>query len=189
MIDNIWIRQYTPFIHSRLSKMKVMMYYGDQTTLDDLTQQVLEKAIDRQENYDPTRGNTTTWLSLIINDVVSEMKRKTRDAMTHIQKSLDNPGDWVDFDGDPDSAVDGYELLAEEDKLHADQYSFYVDNRDLVDYYINKLPPRLSAVVRFRMTEGRSHKEIAGVMNISEENSRISYKRGLDELKALIRDG
>ena len=187
IINKVWIKQYTPYIHKRLSMMKVMLYYGDQTTLDDLTQDVIMKAMAKQDKYDPDRGSTITWLSLIINDVVSEMKRKTRDAMTHITKSLDNTSDWADFE--EDETIDGHDILAQEDALYADQYSYYIDNKDLIDYHIGRLSPKLSTIVRLKLTEGYSHKEIATTMNISEENSRMMYHRGLQDLKSFVQNG
>lgn len=189
MINSAWIKRYTPFIHKKLAKMKVIVYYGDQTSIDDLTQEVIIKAIERQDKYDSDKGAIPTWLSMIINDVVSEMKRKTKDAMTHLSKSIDNSGAWSLAYADDDSSVDGHDVLAAEDALYADQYSFYVDNNELIDYHLIRLSPRLSSIVRMKLVNGLTHKEIAKVMNISEENSRISYMRGLQNLKDLVRDG
>ena len=108
MIDDNFIKQFTPFIEKRLAAMKVIQYYGDLTTVDDIVQEVFTKAIERQDKYDPEKGAITTWLSLLTNDVVSELKRKTRDAMTHIQKSIDSPTDWVDLE---DEIYTGYDTL------------------------------------------------------------------------------
>jgi len=185
MIDNNFIKQYTHYVEQRLAAMKVIQYYGSLTTIDDIVQEVFKKAIERQDKYDPSKGTIATWLSLLTNDTVSEIKRKTRDAMTHIQKSLDNPGDWLS----DDDIINGHDILAEEEALWADQKKFYLSHTGTVDAAINKLPSKLKFVVRSRMVDGLSHKEIAKVMNISQENSRIMHLRGLQELRDIVASG
>jgi len=186
MIDNNFIKQYTHYVEQRLAAMKVIQYYGDLTTIDDIVQEVFKKAIERQNKYDPSKGTIATWLSLLTNDTVSEIKRKTRDAMTHIKKSIDDPTSWVDTDGD---LYTGHDVLAEEEALWADSKKFYLENTDLVDKALQGLVARLGFVVRSRIIDGMTHKEISKVMNISEENSRIMYLRGLQELRLAIADG
>lgn len=188
MIDDKFVIKYTPYILSQLRAMKVIQYYGNETTVDDICSEVWEKAMERQDRYDPSRGSVEVWLRFLVRDVVSELKRKTVDAMKHIAKSLDCSDDWADLDDE--KGITGHDILAEEEHLFADTRRFYFDNKDLVDYYINLITDaRVQSVVRLRLIDGRAHEEIADAMNISEENSRIIYYRGLQELKAAIRNG
>lgn len=187
MITNAFIKQYTPFIEKRLAAMKVIQYYGDRTSVADIVQEVFIKAVERQDKYDPSKGTISTWLSLLIGDVISEIKRKTKDAMTHISKSLDDAGAWTNLDDD--EYITGHDVLAQEEALWSDQKRFYFDNMDTVDTALSQLPKRLEFVVVSRMIDGMSHKEIAHIMNISEENSRVMYLRGLQDLKAAVANG
>jgi len=183
MVDNNFIKQYTHYIEQRLAAMKVIQYYGDLTTIDDIVQEVFKKAVERQDKYDPSKGTIATWLSLLTNDTVSEIKRKTRDAMTHIQKSLDDPTAWVGTDED---FFTGHDVLAEEEGLWAETKRFYLENTDMVDHALSSLSDRVRFVVRSRMIDGMTHREISKVMNISEENSRVMYLRGLQELRIAV---
>lgn len=187
MIDNNFIKRYTPYIEKRLAAMKVIQYYGDRTSVEDITQEVFIKAVERQDKYDPSKGTIPTWLNLLIGDVVSEIKRKTRDAMTHIAKSLDDSGVWGGTEDD--DYVTGHDVLAQEDALWADQRKFYFENMDMINEALLQLPKRLEFVVVSRMIDGMAHKEIGRVMNISEENSRVMYLRGLQELKVAVANG
>jgi len=187
MIDEHFIKTYTPFVEKRLAAMKVVQYYGDRTTISDLVQEIFTKALLRQDKYDPDKGAITTWLSLLVNDAVSELKRKTKDAMTHIEKSLDSTTDW-NGTGD-EEYLTGHDVLAQEDRLWADQMRFYSENMDMVDAALGGLTSRMQFVVKSRLIDGMTHKEIASVMNISEENSRVMYLRGLQDLREAAASG
>jgi len=187
MIDAYFIKQYTPFVEKRLAAMKVIQYYGDRTTIKDIVQEVFTKALLRQDKYDPEKGAVTTWLSLLTNDVVSELKRKTKDAMTHIEKSLDSTTDWG---GTADEeCISGHDVLSQEDALWEDQQKFYVDHRSVVDEALGRLTARVGFVVKSRLVDGMTHKEVASIMNISEENSRVMYLRGLQDLRDVVANG
>jgi len=189
MINEKWLKQYTPEIRKQLSKTGVVSQCSNHLSLDDLTQEVIMVAIARQDKYDESRGSTATWLSLLVSTVVRDARRKTSDAMSHVDKSLDDSKDWLGFDVENDSCSNGYDVTSTEDALFSDRNGYYLDNRDLIDYHIARLPSKLGIIVKLRMVDGYSHREIADIMNISEENSMTMYHRGRQDLKSFVDNG
>lgn len=141
---------------------------------EDLTQDVFVYCFKNYDNFDPEKSSITTWLYMVTN---SRLKNYYRGI-----KGPKEPEDWMDVLEEYLSkycSTDGNEL---EESVYIQQL------RDALADGIEKLPKRQEQVVVYKYFLGKSHKEIAQILGISEGNSKIILTRALDTLREYMSD-
>ena len=135
----------------------------DQMLAEDLTSNVFEKAWRTRRSF--TGGSAKAWLYRIARTTLIDYWRK--------KKEVPDDGDIiaraVSDSAELDEALDQSMAVTEMRKALA------------------KLPPDMRQVVRCRFIEGRSARETAAQLNISEANVRVIQYRALKKLRNYLR--
>lgn len=77
-----------------------------------------------------------------------------------------------------------YELMIEEE--NPEDSLMKKEMQEVVRKAIMKLEPKERAIITLKKFENLSHKEISDILNITEENSRITLMRTLEKLKCYL---
>jgi RNA polymerase sigma-70 factor (ECF subfamily) len=126
---------------------------------EDITSMTFLKAYEKIHQFDATKGNFSSWIYTIAANTIRDHFRTT-----HHATSLD---DVWDLSSDEDIAIDvGNRVLVQEVLEHMRTLS--AQQRD---------------VLMLRLWEGRSHKEIAEILGISEATSKMTLSRSLSSLR------
>lgn len=135
-----------------------MRYMSDRERAQDMLQDSFVKLFDKIDKYDST-GNFDAWVRrLTANTCLDQLRKDKKQLMdVHI--------DDVQIDGKYSTILD---------KMGAD---------DIMEV-VMELPDGYRTVFNLYAVEGYSHKEIAEMMNISENTSKSQYSRA----KKLLRD-
>jgi RNA polymerase sigma factor (sigma-70 family) len=135
----------------------------DRHAAEDVTSQAFERAFRRRRSFDPTRGSAEAWLFAIVrNAALDELRRRKRRA------SLPH---------DPESAVAA---------VHHDAESSF--RTAVVRTAVAALEPRERDLVALRFFGGLTHREIAGVLGISESNAGTKLHRAIERLREACDD-
>jgi RNA polymerase sigma factor (sigma-70 family) len=172
VIDKQFIKEYNKHIKNRLKKLG-----GHKDDIPDLVQDVYEKALLYQDYYEEKWGSCMkTYLYFIALHCVNR-KYRGNDIMNDYV-SLDT---CTKINGED---IPMYETVVKEPDDEAD--SFYLSNTDEVRFYLDRIKESQRKVLELKLILGYNHKEIAETLQISEGNSRLLYKRGLDQFKQLV---
>lgn len=148
--------------------------------LEDIISDVMVKAIERQDYYDPEKSALGTWLYMLVNDVIYKRHQST-DALDVADIALDELSEGED--GELTSAYDGLDP----DKILDDNCShYYLKNRAKVDEALARVPNEYRRVLKRKLLYGLSHDEIADELGISVDNSRQVFSRGVAMLRAVV---
>lgn len=135
----------------------------DQMLAEDLTSNVFEKAWRTRQSF--TGGSAKAWLYRIARTTLIDYWRKKKEVL--------DDGDIIDQavsdTAELDEALGQSMAVAELQKALA------------------KLPKEMYQVVRLRFIEGRSARETATRLNISEANVRVIQYRALKKLRNYLR--
>jgi len=130
---------------------------------EDVVQDTMIKVWNRREQWDQIDSIEAFCLTICRNLSVDRMRK-----MSSQSQSLDD--EMVDA---PDNS---YSSNPEEQAMQQDRIS-------LIRRLINSLPEKQRSVMQLRDFEGKSYKEIAAVMAISEEQVKISIYRARQAIR------
>ena len=131
----------------------------DEMLAEDLTSNVFEKAWRTRRNFNG--GSTKAWLYRIARTTLIDYWRKKKEVPDDGEVIAQAVGDTADLD----EALDQRLAVTELQKALA------------------KLPEEMQAVVQLRFIEGRSARQTAARLTISEANVRVIQYRALQKLR------
>lgn len=132
----------------------------DRMLAEDLTSNVFEKAWRTRQNF--TGGSVKAWLFRIASTTLIDHWRKNKEPISADEATI---AEVASEDVALDCALD-QKLLIEQ-----------------MQTAVNKLPKSMQSVVRLRFIEGRSARETAKALHISEANVRVIQYRALKKLR------
>ncbi len=137
---------------------------GDREESEDATSVIFIKALDHLPRFVERGDSFRTWLFRIAhNEIADRHRRRAR----HADLSLDNEQDLRD----PVSLLEDAAIV--------------MDNRMRVRQTLGLLPPRERAVLELRTAE-LDTREIAEVLQISEQSVRTAQSRAVSRLRGLL---
>ncbi|MFH1462436.1 MAG: RNA polymerase sigma factor [bacterium] len=128
-------------------------------TAEDLTSQTFLKALDKISSFDKKKGSFFSWLYQIARNSVIDFYRTKKNCL--------NIEDVWDLSGNEDIERD----LDAKKKLEE------------VQKYLKRLKPEQREIVILRVWEGMSYKEIAEVVEKTEENCKVMFSRVVQRLR------
>ncbi len=139
---------------------------GDEHLAEELTQETFYQAVRSADRYDGT-CKVTTWLCAIAKNKWKEHLRR-HPSTVPLEESLLETGPGVSgmhtgADSQAASAEDAFLTKTDEIEIHT---------------AIHRLADPVREVVQLRLLGGLSFKEIAEVMDRTEEWARVTYYRG-----------
>lgn len=137
----------------------------DKETAFDATQQVFIKAMEQLKKYEFRGVPFASWLYRIAFSEVHNMFRAQKAQRT------------VNID-----SVNLYGIIEEMQESKVDEY-----HDKIADIIANELEEEDLQLIEMRFFEKRSFKEIADILNISENNAKVKTYRILDRLKKHIK--
>lgn len=128
----------------------------------DVTQETLIRLWTRRNQLASTTDAEALGLTISLN--------LSRDALTRAGRNYEQI-DNLDEDLLPDNSSNAIDNLAANDR------------RNFVHKIIDRLPPKQKALVQLRDIEGKSYREIAEIMQLSEEQVKVTLFRARQSLK------
>ena len=129
---------------------------------EDVVQETMIKVWKRREQWDEIESMEAFCLTVCRNLALDKMKRMDSQSTT-----LDQTHDPPDH---------SFSANPEEQAMHQDRIS-------LIRRLIDQLPEKQRSCMQLREFEGKSYKEIAHIMDISEEQVKISIHRARQTLR------
>ena len=133
---------------------------NDETTAEDLTAEVFERAYRYRDSYDPDRGAFSTWVLRIAHNWVENHLQAARGKETQL---LDEA--LSTSDPSPEAQIIAREMFA--------QLSLCLD----------QLNARDREIIALRFGSELRNKEIAVVMNLKEHSVSVMLMRALERLR------
>lgn len=145
----------------------ILLRVGRASLADDMVQDVFLKAWRAVTRYEDTGKPFLAWLFTIARNTIYDFYRKKQDVLIHdILKDENEIADETPlFDPETERSAERMSVL------HASLRLLSHDQQD---------------VIALRFIEGRSHREIAGLIGKSEDAVRAIASRGLRELRRII---
>lgn len=148
----------------------ICVRYGISTMeIKDCMQTIFMEVFKSLQKYDPAKSKFKTWLSRIAINQILVQKRKAK--------------------------INYSSLETEEVHVVKSDFSIPVEARmdeEIMHQLLAKMPAKYSAVFNLFIIDGYAHAEIAKMLNISTEKSRILLHRGriwaIKELKEIFKD-
>ncbi len=128
-------------------------------TAEDIVSDVFHKAYERLASFDPKKGNFSQWIYRIARNAVIDHYRT--------QKKTVDIEDVFDI-GEEDRTV------AEHDVLLTMAH---------VRTYLEKLTPRQREIITLRVWEEKSYKEIAEIVEGTEDSVKMAFSRAMKDLR------
>lgn len=141
-------------------------YISDEDTLKDVMQESLVKIFTQFHQFEYRgKGSLKAWITKVaVNEALVQLQKEKQTYIAlhgpDIENLPDEEGEEPDTDG-----VDTGTLLA----------------------FVRKLPPGYRAVLNLFVVEGKSHKEIAEILQIQPSTSASQYLRAKRMLAEMIR--
>ncbi len=135
----------------------------DESLTADICSQVFLKAMQKLQNYAYKGVPFSAWLYRIAsNEVVQHYRNTKKQRVVSIQEGR-------------------LEDMAEE----IEDFDFEIHRQALLSA-LNKLPQKDIDIIELRFFEQRSFKEVADILDITENNAKVRTYRVLDKLRKLI---
>ena len=129
---------------------------------EDVVQETMLKVWNRREQWDQLDSIEAFCLTICRNLALDKLKRLDNQAAT--------------LEGTPDAADLSYTSNPEEQAVQRDRIA-------LVRRLIDQLPEKQRSVMQLRDMEGKSYKDIAVVLGISEEQVKVNIFRARQTIK------
>lgn len=152
----------------------------DKDDLEDIISDVMVKALERQDYYDPEKSALGTWLYMLVSDVIYKRHQST-DALDIADIALDELSE-----GEDGELFSAYEGLDPDSILDESCSHFYMKNKERVDEALSRVPPEYRDVLYRKLVWGKTHDEISTELSITVENSRQLFSRGVAMLRAVV---
>ena len=130
---------------------------------EDIVQETMMKVWNRREQWDSIESIEAFCLTICRNISLDKMRK-----MENQNQSLS--------EGEHDTPDQSYSSNPEEQAMQQDRVQ-------LIRQLINQLPEKQRSVMQLRDFEGKSYKEIAKVMNISEEQVKVNIFRARQTIR------
>ena len=130
---------------------------------EDIVQETMIKVWNRRDQWDHIDSIEAYCLTICRNLALDKTKR-----MEHQNQSLN--------EGEHDAPDNSYASNPEEQAMHQDRLA-------LVRRLIDSLPEKQRSVMQLRDIEGKSYKEIADIMAISEEQVKVNIFRARQAIR------
>ncbi len=128
---------------------------------EDLTSQIFLKALEKISSYKVGRGNFRAWLYQITRNSIVDFYRQN--------KTTENIEDVTLSDNEKSKDQIEINLMYQE-----------------VQEYLKKLTQDQQEIIIFRVWENLSYSEIASIVGKSEASCKMSFSRGIKELRTLM---
>lgn len=136
---------------------------------EDVVQETMMKVWNRREDWEKIESIEAFCLTVCRNLAVDKTRRRVRDeGLRNAEYGTRN----TDYDPPDTSYASNPEEQAEQR-----------DRIQLVRTLINALPEKQRSVMQLRDIEGKSYKEIAAILDISEEQVKINIFRARQTIK------
>ncbi len=132
----------------------------------DLTADVFLAAYRNWEKFDPQVGSIATWLYCITRNRLKNYYRSQRDQVS--LEELQEKGELELLDGK--------------------QVQRITELRDALARILEALPEKNRQIVVLRYFGGKSNQEIAEIMGMSHENTRVTLTRTLKKMQDLLKE-
>lgn len=129
---------------------------------EDVVQETMIKVWNRRERWDEIESMEAFCLTICRNISLDKMRK-----MENLSQSLEEGQDAPDL---------SYASNPEEQAMQQDRIA-------LVRKLIDRLPEKQRSIMLLRETEGKSYKEIAAIMEISEEQVKVNLFRARQTIK------
>ena len=136
----------------------------DSAEAEDVVQETMIKVWNKREDWHNIDSMEALCMTICRNLAIDKTRR-----MANNNQSLDD-------DSGPEHADRTYNAKPEEQAMQHDRLQIV---RDL----INKLPEKQRTVIQLRDFEGKTYKEIALIMNVSEEQVKVNLFRARQTIK------
>lgn len=141
-------------------------YISDEDTLKDVLQESLVKIFTLFHQFEYRgKGSLKAWITKIsVNEALIQLRKEKQMYITQYEPDIENLPNEEEEEPDTDG-VDTETLLA----------------------FVRKLPPGYRAVLNLFVIEGKSHKEIAEILQIQPGTSASQFLRAKRMLAEMIR--
>jgi len=175
IIDKEFIQCYNKYIQKTLKR-----HHAQDKDMPDLIQDVYEKLVLYQDYYEEKwDSNVKNYIFYICRHCVN--RRYRGHDVLDMTDSLDI---HVTVDGEN---IPMEETLTPEDSVTNEGSDlFYLQNTEEVLEMIEQLRYPQREVLRHKLIMGKSHKEIACILQISETNSKTLLHRGIEQLRKIV---
>lgn len=148
-------------LSNKLYRLALRMVHNE-AEAQDITQETLIRLWLRRATLNAAADAEALGLTVCLNLAKDALSRAGRNY-----EQIDN----MDENFAPDSSQNAIDALTANDR------------RNLIREIINRLPPRQRAVVQLRDIEGKSYREIAELMQLTEEQVKITLFRARQSMK------
>lgn len=147
-----------------VKRIYTFIYYKThhKETAEDLTSRVFFKVLKHIKRFDKDQGTFTAWIYRITRNTVIDHYR--------VSRTESNVDDMRDLSSSEDIERDVHVAMAAEK----------------VQTYFRELSDDQRDVIIMRVWQGLSYREIADVMDRSEDSCRMLYSRGIKKLKDIM---
>jgi RNA polymerase sigma-70 factor (ECF subfamily) len=153
-------REYHPRVYAY-----VRYRIADVTEAEDLTSEIVERALTHLASYDAQKGAFSTWLFRIAhNTLVNYFKRKQRRGRHHLDLN------------------EGWENLAVNDPPPEEMAVRKEETARLLDC-LSTLPTRQQEILSLRFAGQLTNREIAKVLKMNERTVSVTILRALRKLR------
>jgi RNA polymerase sigma-70 factor (ECF subfamily) len=159
----LYYRHYLPKIFNYVSYR-----VADQSTAEDLTANIFERALVNFGSYSSERAAFSTWLFTIAHHAVANYLR-----------GQSRQPDLVAVEALPPIMVDA--PSPEQALIEAEQFR-------QVRLYLNQLDEREQEVIALKFSSGLKNQEIAQIMELSPSHAGVLLHRALSKLRQLLKE-
>ncbi|MDD2372175.1 MAG: sigma-70 family RNA polymerase sigma factor [Syntrophomonadaceae bacterium] len=132
---------------------------------DDLVSQIFEKLFAKLQYYQPEKAVFSTWLFSIARNTITDYYRSQKRRQV---VSLDISAELIDSEPDPIDVV------------------IFNETQQHLQKALASLSQRERDIIALKFWSGCSNKEIAGIIGISESNSRVILFRAMRRLRIIL---
>jgi len=153
----------------------IYRFVGNQSTAEDLTQEVFMRVYNNARKYRPKSGFQTWIYTIAKNVALNDLRRGRRLAY-----SLDDPAD-----GDDHKIYRGSEDLKD---ISPDEKIIQKEKSVRIQAAISQLPENQKIALILRRYEEFSYAEIAATLNVSDKAVKSLLSRAMQNLKNRLTD-
>jgi RNA polymerase sigma-70 factor (ECF subfamily) len=152
------IKNYKPLVVKSVSKV-----IKNKMDSEEVVQDALIKTLENLKKFNPDKGSFATWIATLAKNTALDFVRKKD------YKIWSNSTDVIPEDYTKESEPDRRLLLC----------------RDFLKNSFRELNVIQSQIINLRFNENKSYEEIASLLNISIENTRVLNHRAIEKLRAV----
>lgn len=130
---------------------------------EDIVQETMIKVWNRREQWDQIESVESFCLTICRNLALDKLKSMANQSLSLTDMTYEQP--------DSSHASNPEEQAVQQDRIR------------LVKHLINSLPEKQRSVMQLRDMEGKSYKEIAKILGISEEQVKVNIFRARQTIK------